>query len=218
VEWALLAGLDERDREQFLGLTRRRSFAKNEVVCHQGDMADSLHLVETGHLAVRGTLESGETATFNVLAAGDCFGELALLRQDLRRTATVVALESTTTLAVAATSFRRLCADKPQVERALSTLLAARVDQLSRRLLDTMYLGLDRRVFRMLVQLASTYESAGDSVSIPLPQTALADLVGATRPSVNQVLQRLAQQDLLELQRGRVVILDLPALIRRSGL
>ena len=77
--WRLLESLRAEDREAFLALARRRTFARNEVLCHEGDPADSLHLVELGHLAVGGTLASGDAATFTVLSPGDYFGELALL-------------------------------------------------------------------------------------------------------------------------------------------
>ena len=205
------------EREAFLALTRPRTFARNEVVCHEGDPADSLHLVESGHLAVRGGLSTGVTATFTILSSGDFFGELALLREDSRRTATVLALEPSRTLSVAATAFHSLCVENTRVERALTAALADRVDSLSRRLLETMYESLDRRVYRRLVELAHAYgpgENANQA-TIPLSQTQLADLVGATRPSVNQVLQRLADRGQVRLSRGRIDVLDVVAIARR---
>jgi CRP-like cAMP-binding protein len=51
--------------------------------------------------------------------------------------------------------------------------------------------------------------------AIPLSQAHLADLVGATRPSVNQVLKRLADQNLVRLGRERIELLDVAALARR---
>ena len=213
--WPLLRSLSVPEREAFLALTRPRTFARNEVVCHAGDPADSLHLVESGHLAVRGGLSTGVTATFTILSSGDYFGELALLREDSRRTATVVALEPSRTLSVAATAFHSLCQENSRVERALTAMLADRVDALSRRLLETMYESLDRRVYRRLVELAHSYDVREGKATIPLSQTQLADLVGATRPSVNQVLQRLADQGLVRLSRGRVDVLDVVALSRR---
>lgn len=213
--WPLLASLRVEEREQFLGLARPRTFARNEVVCHEGDPADSLHLVESGHLAVRGGLASGATATFTILSSGDYFGELALLREDRRRTASVIALESSRTLAVAGTAFDSLCARNPHVERILSALLAGRIDALSRRLLETMYESLDRRIYRRLVELARSYGVSDGRASIPLSQAHLAELVGATRQAVNQVLQRLAGQNVVSLGRGRIDILDVAALERR---
>ena len=213
--WPLLAPMQPEEREEFLSLARPRSFARNEVVCHEGDPADSLHFVDEGHLAVRGGLATGAMATFSILSPGDYFGELALLRADRRRTATVVALEPSRTLAVAATAFDGLCARNPRVERVLSALLAERVDALSRRLVETMYESLDRRVYRRLVELAESYGVQDGKATIPLSQAHLADLVGATRPSVNQVLQRLADQNLVALSRQRIDVLDAAALARR---
>ncbi|MGA8211578.1 MAG: Crp/Fnr family transcriptional regulator [Nocardioidaceae bacterium] len=213
--WELLSPLPPEERDAFLAMARRRSFGRNEVVCHEGDPADSLHLVQQGHFAVRGALATGETATFNVLSAGDYFGELALLRADRRRTATVVSLEPSLTLAVAATTFEALRSRDPRIERVLTTLLGDRVDRLSRRLLETMYEGLDRRVYRRLVELATSYGLEDGRATIPLSQASLAELVGATRPSVNQVLQRLADQHLVRLSRQRIDVLDADALARR---
>jgi CRP-like cAMP-binding protein len=214
--WRLLEPLRAEDREAFLALARRRTFARNEIVCHEGDPADSLHLVEHGHLAVRGTLASGAAATFTVLSPGDYFGELALLRTDRRRTATVTALERSRTLAIAGTAFDRLCEHNPGIERVVSMLLADRIDLLSRRLLETMYESLDRRVHRRLLDLADAYGGDDGVVVIPLSQAQLADLVGATRPPVNQVLQRLADRNVVRLSRSRIEVLDRAELRRRA--
>jgi CRP-like cAMP-binding protein len=211
----LLEPLRAEDREAFLALARRRTFARNEVLCHEGDPADSLHLVERGHLAVHAGLASGASATFTILSSGDCFGELALLRDDRRRTATVTALEPSRTLSVAASAFDALCNQNPGIERIVSTLLADRIDRLSRRLLETMYESVDRRVYRRLLELARSYGASDGRATIPLSQTQLADLVGATRPSVNQVLQRLAGQQVVRLGRSRIEVLDMKDLERR---
>jgi CRP/FNR family transcriptional regulator, cyclic AMP receptor protein len=98
----------------------------------------------------------------------------------------------------------------------VTMLLADRVEALSQRLLETMYESLDRRVFRRLVELAATYGDSGGTVVIPLSQAQLADLVGATRPSVNQVLQRLADDGTVVLGRSRIEVRDLPGLVRRA--
>jgi hypothetical protein len=111
---------------------------------------------------------------------------------------------------------RTFARSNPSVERIVSTLLADRIDILSRRPLETMYESLDRRVYRRLLELARSYGGAADgTATVPLSQTQLAELVGATRPSVNQVLQRLAELRVVRLGRSRLEVLDLPALERR---
>jgi CRP/FNR family cyclic AMP-dependent transcriptional regulator len=218
VDWPVLASLSESDRRVLLGAARPRRFARNETLVHEGDPADSLHLIAEGRLAVRSSLPSGDSVTLGILVPGTYFGELSLLRDDRRRTASVVALEPAQTLAVAAPVFHRLCASHPQVERALTVLLADRVDELGGRLLEAMYVGLDRRVIRRLLELSAIYgtQQAGP-VTIPLTQADLANLVGGTRPTVNQVLQQLAEAGVVGLRRGRIDVLDVRALTRRAG-
>jgi CRP/FNR family transcriptional regulator, cyclic AMP receptor protein len=167
------------------------------------------------------SLATGETVTLRILGPGDYFGELALIRRESRRTATVAALEPARTLSLTASVFSRLCREHPTVEHAMTTLLAERVEALSQSLLEALHVGLDRRVHRRLVELAHTYSDGADgtarsAVSIPLTQAQLADLTGGTRPSVNQVLQRLEAEGLVALRRGRIEVLDRPALLRRQ--
>lgn len=219
VTWPLLATLTEDERREVLGLARHRHFARNEVLCHAGDPADSLHLVARGRLSVRVSLDSGDTAMINVLGPGAYFGELALLSSTGRRTATITALEDAETLVIGTAAFHRLREQKQSFERTLSTLLGHRVDELSQRLLESMYVGLDRRLCRRLLELGVVYADGSDGgvVAVPFTQTQLADLVGGTRPSVNQALQRLVDQGVVSLSRGRVELLDVEKLRARAG-
>ena len=218
MEWSLLAALDDAERERLLATTRRRRFAKGEVVVHEGDPADSLHLVESGMLAVRVTTADGASATLNVLGPGSYFGELSLLDgHPPTRSATVVALEKAETRVLSASGFAELRRNHRSAEQLLLTLLARRVEELSARLLEATYDGLDRRVYRRLHELAELYAEQPGPVTVPLTQELLAELVGGTRPSVNQVLQRLVARGVVEIGRGRVTVTDRDWLADHTG-
>ncbi|MBB6629336.1 Crp/Fnr family transcriptional regulator [Nocardioides sp. KIGAM211] len=217
-EWSLLASLDEAQRSEVLATTRRRTFAKGEVLVHEGDPSDSLHLVASGRVAVRVSSPHGDNVTLNVLGPGDYFGELSLLDGNAPvRSATVVALEPAETRSLSATAFHELRRRHRGAEQLLLTLMARRVEDLSARLLEALYDGLDRRVYRRLRELARMYADGPGAVTIPLTQEHLSELVGGTRPSVNQVLQRLAGDGIVELGRGRIVVLDRARLDRKAG-
>ena len=83
MDWPLLAPLPPEARSALLSAARRRTFRKGEVVFHEGDPADALHLVTSGHLAVQVATPDGERATLNVLGPGAHVGELALLPRDV---------------------------------------------------------------------------------------------------------------------------------------
>ena len=210
MDWPLLSTLPPAERERLLASTRPHRFGRGEVLVREGDAAESLHLVEDGRLAVRLTTASGDNATLNVLGPGDWFGELSLLdERPPTRSATVVALEPGLTRVLPGTAFAELRRRNPGADRLLLALMARRIEELSARLVEAMYDALDRRVHRRLADLVRVYGSeAQGPVSLPVTQELLAELAGGTRPSVNQVLQRMVHEGCVELRRGRITVLD----------
>ena len=81
VEWALLAPLPAAIRERVLQAARRRRYSRGEVIFHEGDLGDTVHLVQAGRLAVRVSTEAGESVTVRILRPGEAFGELSSLRR-----------------------------------------------------------------------------------------------------------------------------------------
>ncbi len=100
MRWRLLDGVPEEDVKRTLALARRRTFARDEVIFHEADPGDCVHLIESGRVAVRIVTPHGQRATLAVIGPGEAFGELALLGPDARRTASIVTLEPTVTHAI----------------------------------------------------------------------------------------------------------------------
>jgi CRP/FNR family cyclic AMP-dependent transcriptional regulator len=211
VEWDLLKGVPEDRVRELLASSRRRRFARREVLFHAGDPAASVHLVAKGRLAIRVTTPLGDVATLNVVVAGDVLGEMAVLAPGGVRSATAIALEPTETLMIDALAFAELRRSEPQFTEALVELLANRVRQLNERLLEALYVPADTRLLRRVAELAQLY-----GTDIPLTQEDLAGLAGATRATVNRVLRREEKDGTLVLGRGRVTVVDQQALARRS--
>ena len=217
MEWPLLVGVSEAERRELLQIARRRRFARNEVVFHRDDPGDSLHLIQKGRFAIRVMTPLGDVATIAVRGPGESFGEMALIAEAPRRSATVAALEEAETLAVYRNEFEQLRLRHPQVDEMLFRFLANEVRVLNERLLEALYVPVEKRVARRLCELAGIYPAAeAGAVAIALPQEVVAELVGATRPSVNQVLRGLQERGLVTLGRGRIEINDLPALQARA--
>jgi len=195
---------------------RRRNFTKGEVIFHDGDPGETLHLIEKGHVAIRRSTPLGDTVTFTILSAGDTFGELALLRSHSYRAATAIALEPTTTLSLGKAKLDELRSHGPAVDRFLQAALAAQVESLSARLLEALYCTADKRILRRLTDLADIYGPNATDTPIPITQEDLASLAGTTRPTVNRLLKGLEGEGLLTLGRGSVTLHDLPTIARRA--
>lgn len=215
-EGGLLGRLTPEDRQQVLAGTRRRRYGRGEVVFHEGDLGDALHLVTKGHVAVRATTPLGDVSTFTVLGPGDVFGEGALLAPDSRRTGTVVALEPVETRTIDGDRFGDLRREHPEIDRFLVEVLSAQVRRLSARLQEALFVPAETRVLRRLVELEASYRGTGGTTVIPLTQDDIASLAGTSRPTANRVLKSAVGDGLLGIRRSRVEVLDRDALVRRA--
>ena len=216
VRWPILEGVPQEELDRLLSAGRRRRFRTNEVIFHEGDPADSLHLISKGKVAVSMTSPYGNEVTFVLLKEGEVFGEHSLVTPDAMRTATVTALEPTETLAVTHGDFNRLREQHPELAWVLAKMLAAQLKKTSNRLVEALYVPVDVRVLRRLVELTEIFGD-GDSAVIPLSQEELANLAGSTRATVNRVLRKEQGRRSLRLDRGRITILDRPGLARRAA-
>jgi CRP-like cAMP-binding protein len=216
VEWRLLEGVPAEDVQQLLSVARRRRFRRGEVVFHRDDPADSVHLIVKGRFVVRVMTPLGEPATIAVRGPGDSFGEMALVGAGWRRAATVEALEESETFCVYEGAFEQLRKRQPQINRVLIAFLANEVRLLNERLLEALYLPVERRVLRRLVELARLYGTGEGPVEVPLTQEELAGLAGSSRATVNQVLRAEQEKGTIELKRGATRVLDPDALAKRA--
>jgi CRP-like cAMP-binding protein len=213
MEWELLAGVPAEDARRVLAIGRRRTFGRGEVVFHELDPADSLHLVAAGRFAVRRTTPLGEDSLLAIRGPGDFFGELALVSGG-NRSATVQALEAAETLAVYRTDFEELRRRYPQVDQVLVLMLAREVRRMDDLLSESYYVSAERRVLRRLLEVADAYGGA----DVPLTQEQLAALAGTSRATVNAVLSAERQRGTVTLRRGRTTLTDPAALSRRAGI
>ena len=216
--WSFLEGVPEDDRRRLLAATQRRRFGRREVLFHDGDPGDTVHLLDRGRVAVRITTPLGDVATLRVRGPGEVIGELALLDASSRRVATVVALERVETLALHRDQFVELRRRHPSVDAFLVNVLAEEVRRLSGLLVEALHVPVDTRVVRRLAALVEAYRDPeappGAVVEVPLTQEDLASLAGTSRATVNRVVGEAERDGLVERRRGRIVVLQPEQLAR----
>ena len=213
MEWRALQDVPEDEREELLRTARRRRFEREEVVFHEDDPADCVHLVVRGRFAVRRHAPLGSMVMLAVRGPGQAFGELALFGGPRRRAARVSALEEGETRAVYREDFDRLRRRRPAVGEALLGLLAEDLRRTNELLLEAYWVPADRRVRRRLLELVHIFEG-----EVSLRQEDLAELAGTSRATVNRVLRAEEARGAVQLSRGKVSVVDEPGVARRAGL
>jgi CRP/FNR family transcriptional regulator, cyclic AMP receptor protein len=214
----LFARADERILASLANRLRRRRFRKGEVIFHQGDPGDSLHVVVSGAVKIVLPSAEGEEAIIATLRTGDFFGELALL-DDSPRSATATSLEPTELLVLPRGVFMDLLDTLPGLRDALLAGLARELRRLTGHVEELHFLDLAGRLAMRLTRLA--YESEPDAegsvrLEWPYTQSDLAAMIGGTRQSVNRLLSELVDEGLISIQPDALVINDVARLARRA--
>ena len=205
--------LDELERR-----LRQRHFRRGEVIFHQGDPGDALHIVASGSVKIVLPSPEGDEAIIATLRPGDFFGELALL-DGAPHSATVAAVENTETLTLPREVFLEMLGEHPSLRDALLKGLAAELRRLTGHVEELHFLDLAGRLAMRLVRLAE--EEAPDvdgerSLDWPYTQSDLAAMIGGTRQSVNRLLSELVDEGLVRIERDRLIISDLAGLAQRA--
>ncbi len=213
----LLRGLAEEDLARLAGRARRRTYRRGEVIFHQGDPGDAVHLIQDGRVKIALRADSGEEAVLAILGPSDCFGELALLDGE-PRSATVVALETVETASLARGDLLRCLREHPAAMERLLTALAGMVRRADEGMADLVFLDLEGRLVKKLLELAADQERPADGaveIELPMTQEDLAAMIGATRASVNKLLGWFQDQGAIERRGRRIAIFDPERLRRR---
>lgn len=177
---------------------------EGETLFVQGDEGDALFIVESGKIEISTIGSTGKKLTLNVMGHQEVFGEIAALDGG-PRTASACALEKTIVSRIARTDILQAAKDRPEIAQELINFLCVRVRWVSQQVEDFGLLGVEGRLAHRLLILDEKF-FAGSGV-INLSQSELAEFLGATRESVNKILQTWADRELIELSRGTVTIL-----------
>ncbi|MFN8557129.1 MAG: Crp/Fnr family transcriptional regulator [Dehalococcoidia bacterium] len=218
-EVPIFADVQPQELARLADRMRRRTFRRNEVVLHRGDPAGALHIVASGRVKITLPSEEGDETVLALLGAGQCFGEVAALDGG-PRSATVTAIEPTETFALLREDLLALARESPDFALALIATLAARLRRADEWLEDAFFQDLDTRMARRLLELAEEHgrrTAEGIEVTLPLTQSDLAGMLGATRVSVNRLLGVYQDARLLRLGKGAFMILRPDALRERAG-
>ena len=216
----LFAGLDQPRLRALAERSVERSFPRHGRLFFQGDPGNGLFVVASGLVKVVVTSEDGEEMVLVTLGPGEALGELAVVDGG-PRSAAAEALEPTSALLITRPVVLELAARDPALTEALLQALGGLLRRLTEQASDLVFLDLPGRMAKLLAGLAAergTATAEGIELDAILTQTDLAGMVGASRQSVNQILQGFARRGYLQVRGRRIVIHRLDLVRRRAGL
>ncbi|MEX2558228.1 MAG: Crp/Fnr family transcriptional regulator [Actinomycetota bacterium] len=214
---ALFSSLPESDREALAGSLVRQSYDRGDTVFRQGDTGAHLYLVENGRVKITTLAPDGREAFVAIIGPGQVFGELSLFIEQ-QRTADARTMEPTVLHALAHDDFRPYVTAHPEVAWELLRVLVLMVRRQDQAIQDMVFLDVGGRVARRLLDLAAQHgepDNLGIRVKVPITQEELAQMVGASRESVNKAVGSFMDRGWVALDGRNYVILDEGSLKKR---
>lgn len=214
----LFSALDEEAAQALRASMTEHKAARGAVIFAEGDPGDRLYVVMQGKVKLGTQADDGRENMFAVLGPGEMFGELSLFDPSPRQ-ATAVALTDVTLLGLANDALQPWLTGRPEVAIGLLRALARRMRKSHDSLSDLVFTDVPGRVAKALIELAKKFgehEGNGMRVNHDLTQEELAQLVGASRETVNKALADFGQRGWILLEQKSVLILDIDRLQRRA--
>ena len=215
----LFAALDHEDQQALRAQMVEVKLPRGRALFNEGDPGDRLYVVTSGKIKLGRTAADGRENLLAVMGPGEIDGKLSLYDPG-PRTASATAVTDTTLIGLGNTDLRPWLLQHPQVAARLLAALARRLRRTNEAMADLVFSDVPGRVAKALLDLAQRFGEATDDglrVSHDLTQEELAQLVGASRETVNKALADFATRGFLRLEGRAVVILDLDRLTRRAG-
>jgi CRP/FNR family transcriptional regulator, cyclic AMP receptor protein len=214
----LFTALDDASAATLRESMTQVKVSKGQTLFKEGDAGDRLFVVVEGKLKLGTSSGDGRENLLSILGPGDMFGELSLFDPG-PRTATATAVTDARVLTLANDQVIGWVTAHPQVSLQLFKRLARRLRRTNEVLADLVFADVPGRVAKAIMDLGErfgTKKEDGLHVNHELTQEELAQLVGASRETVNKALADFAGRGWVRLEPRAVVVLDYERLSKRG--
>ena len=214
----LFQGLSDEAVEPVASRLEMLTLPRGRVVFNEGEPGDSLYIVVSGKIKLSRRSPDGRENVLAVMGPSDQFGELSVFDPG-PRTATATAVTDVKLARMPQSVLRPWIEAHPEIGEQLLRVLARRLRRTNDALADLIFTDVPGRVAKNLLQMAGRFGTRDGGVlrvTHDLTQEELAQLVGASRETVNKALADFASRGWLRLEPRSVVILDLERLQRRA--
>ena len=217
---ALLEGLSPQDLQRDCPTAAIYSVRHGSAIYYQGKRCDDLFCVLDGQIRLARVNREGREVTTALMIIGEFFGPALGAQGAHQALETATARGPVAVWRVAAKEFHQLLLNQPVLGLRMVEALTRRQRQTERRLECFVFKRAEARLAETLRELSGAFEPRcehGFGTHIRITQQELADLVGATRPVVSTILNRLRKQGVLGYSREYLCVRSIETVERLIG-
>jgi CRP/FNR family cyclic AMP-dependent transcriptional regulator len=196
-------GLSKAEMQEMDRTTTMSTCRKGRIFYQPEDTSEVLFILKKGRVQLYRISPGGKKLVVSTIGAGTIFGEMAIIGQRMHNTF-AEAVENCLLCVMSRRDVERLILGKPSVALRIMDLMAKRLNEVETRLEDMAFKSISARLALLLLRLR---EEQGDTIYGYTHQD-LADAVGTYRETTTQTLNEFKLQNLIDIGRKRIDILD----------
>ena len=215
----LFDGISPSAMHEMEKITRMEEVKKRQPLYFPGDPSSSVYLLKRGRVKIANTAPNGKEVTFDILEAGEVFGELDVL-EDAPRSTSAEALDDALICVIPRKDFDQYLAMHPNVTIKLTKLIGLRLKKIQSRVEDLVFRDVPARLAHLLSELSNTEgvtDKQGIRLKVKLTHQEMANLIGCSRETVSATLGQFREEGLINMDGRTIVILKRDALTRRAS-
>ncbi len=194
-----------------------RTYPKNTMIFSEAEPGTELYIIQRGVVKITKIVEDNEVL-LAMLKPGDIFGEMALL-ENKPRSASAIANEDCSLMAVNKTNFERMVQTQPQLITRLTTLLAERLWFIYKQLANTLIQDpLGRLYDALLLQLERSRVpiAAGAKYTFQFGPKELLNMVGLSSDKGNPIIHKMFENKKVALADNKISTTDVEEILKQS--
>jgi len=214
----LFSGLDEENLQQVASICHRRNFVKGETVFAEGEPATGFYLLAKGGIKLCKLSPDGREKVLHFVHPGETFAEAAFFG-DGKYPAEARGVEAGELLLFPKEGFMGLLERNPRFSLNLIISLSLLLRRFARQIEELSFAEVPNRLAAYLIELAerkSTSYQGKSYLDLEMKKGELASSLGTVSETLSRAFRKLKEDNILEVDGSRVVILDMPALARLS--
>ncbi len=208
-QFPVFSDLSEEQLERYGSQCVWKNYEPDELIIDHHEESTDVRFIAQGSVRIVVRMVEGREVILNDFGVGEFFGELAAIDDGLR-SANVTAIVKTRLCFMPQAVFKAVCEEVPGVSWAMMNHLVTMVRRLSNRLAEFSFLKAKHRLYSELLRLSRKRAGHPDQriISPAPPQAEIADRISSRREIVSREMKELERMDVLQRERGGLVICD----------
>jgi len=211
----LFKSMSQEEMMQLAQKVVEKSFRKKETIYLPGQPGNHVYLLKKGVVKISKITNDGRELTLALLKPGEIFGELEAMGEG-NRDGQAEAHSDVLICALNKNDLMNMLKMKPDLGIRLSKLIGFRRHTIENRLENLVFRAIPEKLAALLLELSEQFgeESLeGIKINLSLTHQDLANLIGATRPTVSETLIDFKNKGLIDV-KGKSILIPNPARLK----